>query len=1267
MLNLIKIPLFLNPNLLKKQAAYFFCAIKLRFILFNIIIMKLKILLLLLMLSSFSWSQITEGFESGMPTAYTGTTSYVLGSGTWAGQANGVIRGTTGVKSGLYSCQLRSQTGAMIVMPNVTTGVGTVTFWGSASTSAGSVQVNYSTDGGLTWTAASGSPFSLTTGAPVLKTATINDSSPNILVQFYRTAVTVYIDDVSTTVYTNSEMNVQGNATSITDGDGIPTTTDNTDFGLVSVGSSLNKPFVIQNTGSGALNLTGGSPYVTISGANAADFAVTVIPVTPVAATSGSTTFEITFTPTAGGLRSATLSIANNDSNENPYNFSIQGTGTTCTSAVITSVYPLSGPEGTVVTINASSGNLTGATAKIGGITATVLSSSTTQLMIVVPAGASSGGIVITDGQPCGVSTAFTFIEKSLTSCEGSSGVYTDLIISEVYDAQAGSGGVIELYNGTAAPIDMTAGLYKLRRYANFTDTGAPAVEVALTGTIAVGQVILIRADGTVTCAAQVGTPYGTLGSGFNADDRIDLTKGAGNTVIDQVKTRNNVGFSMIRVSLTGPTNAFVDTDWNSSDTESCANLGIFDSTPPTPPSISVQPSVSLVCTSSTAALSIIAAQGFPGGNPLAHNWFALAPNTTTWIDLVASPLANHSGANAPVLNISSTASYDGYQYYCQVRENLATCYLASIAVRISNGSLTWNGTDWRDVNNVVGTPSLTKPAIIAASYNTTLHGSFNACSLVVKSPFNTTIEADTYINIQNNLTVEGTFDIKDKGALTQIDDAGINTGNITMDRSSSSPIVKLDYIYWSSPIKNFNVSNISPNTQAGFMFKWDPIQANPNGGEGYWISATGDSMIPGKGYIVRGPNNFIAPQVFSMQFANNTSDYGKPNNGIITPTISRGFMTTATLGTYTSANGVPFSEIDDNWNLVGNPYPSAISAYEFLKYNALDFPIIDGFVKIWTHGSPPVLPDNHFYASYQYNYDKDDFIVYNGTSTLSGPLGFNGYIAAGQGFIVSMNEGNRLDSTLTFNNNMRVKGVNNNTQFFRQTNPMTTADSNRSRIWIDLVNATGNSDRTVIGYVPNATFEKDVMFDAFIRLDGSQSIYSLIGDQTMCIQGRPADFDVNDRVSLGVVLPAVAQYTIAIGALDGLFEGNQSIYLEDKFLNIIHDLKQAPYVFTSTAIGQIDDRFVLRYKNQLLGNDDFESINNSIIVVSNENEITIKSMLDNISHVTIYDVLGRTLYQSKEVNNPTVSINSLMKNQQALLVKVKLINGQIITKKIIF
>ena len=75
---------------------------------------------------------------------------------------------------------------------------------------------------------------------------------------------------------------------------------------------------------------------VSITGGQSADFSVTSQPATTVSP-SGSATFTIQFIPSAVGTRSTTVSIANDDSDENPYNFSIQGTGTT-TPALTTSV-----------------------------------------------------------------------------------------------------------------------------------------------------------------------------------------------------------------------------------------------------------------------------------------------------------------------------------------------------------------------------------------------------------------------------------------------------------------------------------------------------------------------------------------------------------------------------------------------------------------------------------------------------------------------------------------------------------------------------------------------------------------------------------------------------------------------------------------------------------------------------------------------------------------------------------------------------------------
>ena len=124
------------------------------------------------------------------------------------------------------------------------------------------------------------------------------------------------------------EINLQGNSVTITDGDATPSETDDTDFGSRSVASgSTTKTFTIQNTGTAALSLTGDAPYVALSGAHAGDFSVTSAPASSIAA-GGSTTFDITFDPSWTGVRSAELSIANDDSNENPYNFNIEGTGT---------------------------------------------------------------------------------------------------------------------------------------------------------------------------------------------------------------------------------------------------------------------------------------------------------------------------------------------------------------------------------------------------------------------------------------------------------------------------------------------------------------------------------------------------------------------------------------------------------------------------------------------------------------------------------------------------------------------------------------------------------------------------------------------------------------------------------------------------------------------------------------------------------------------------------------------------------------------------
>jgi hypothetical protein len=92
-------------------------------------------------------------------------------------------------------------------------------------------------------------------------------------------------------------------------------------FGTVKVGKSGKaKSFTIKNTGTA--NLTGLA--VARKGTHAKDFIVTA-PLKTTLAPGASTTFKVTFKPTAAGARKATLQIKSNDANENPFDIPVTG------------------------------------------------------------------------------------------------------------------------------------------------------------------------------------------------------------------------------------------------------------------------------------------------------------------------------------------------------------------------------------------------------------------------------------------------------------------------------------------------------------------------------------------------------------------------------------------------------------------------------------------------------------------------------------------------------------------------------------------------------------------------------------------------------------------------------------------------------------------------------------------------------------------------------------------------------------------------------
>jgi len=671
-----------------------------------------------------------------------------------------------------------------------------------------------------------------------------------------------------------------------------------------------------------------------------------------------------------------------------------------------------------------------------------------------------------------------------------------------------------------------------------------------------------------------------------------------------------------------------------------------------------------------TATQAVVA----PGRNGLDADWTVTneawrfvpsGPSITSIQWFEGSGTSGPMIGNTDVINVCPTATttYTAQVTYTLCNGNTIVENDETVVTVI--GDKTWNGSidsDWNKNNNwtPVGIPNSSDcvlipitpndPIISGTNYNG-LGGTLrilNGATLTVNS--NNSITITDWVNVQPT----GTFDIQNNSSLVQINNT-TNIGNIIYRRNAN--IRRLDYVYWSSPVAGFNVNNISAPIAPGPIYSWNTTLANPNGGQGNWVGAAGSTMQPAIGYIVRGPNSFgSTPAILNGSFI------GVPNNGQITIPISRGSDTNTAL--HFGLNGTQITNFSDNNNLVGNPYPSAIRASQFLFNNNTK---IEGNVKLWTHGTLPATINSPFYDTFVYNYTAGDYYTYNFTGVTCCPAASADlFIGAGQGFFIQMKDGSPASDNVTFTNSLRSPNYD-NSLFYRTSNiavsdsPLTSLE--RNRMWFDIVNSNGINDRTLVGYIEGATMDRDSFFDCNTAVLGSMTVYSILNEERLSIQGRSLPFDVNDIVPMGVHIPESGTYTFALAAVDGLFE-TQTIYLKDKFLNITHNIKTNPYTFSSEQ-GSFDNRFEIVYLNETLSNPDF-SLENEIRVVTNE-FVNVYSTVEPIESIIVYNVLGQKLKEYNNVNANSFKLTSLQKNNTTLLLKIKLQNELIKIEKVIY
>ncbi|MBS7786512.1 fibronectin type III domain-containing protein [Flavobacterium sp. CYK-55] len=583
--------------------------------------------------------------------------------------------------------------------------------------------------------------------------------------------------------------------------------------------------------------------------------------------------------------------------------------------------------------------------------------------------------------------------------------------------------------------------------------------------------------------------------------------------------------------------------------------------------------------------------------------------------------------------------------------------------------SKTWNGssgTNWNIAANWTpnGVPTSSDCVVIPSSANAPIISGTSyqayAYSLTVQNGGILTINSTNYITVTNAVTVNtgGQFLIKNGASLIQTNNVA-NSGIVNIERITQ-PMYRFDYTYWGCPVtfaSNYTLGMLSPNTLSDKFFSWIPTTGANQFGT-WQFESTATIMNPIKGYIVRAPQTFsFTPDVKVPYTAN---FIGTPNNGNISCPIYHGTLV---------------GNNNDKYNLLGNPYPSAVDAQAFLTDPA-NAAVIDGTIYFWTHNSgPSTTYVDPFYGDYVINYNGSDYASWNslgpvgsrGSAATTGGSAPNGYIASGQGFFTRSTGTAPSGNPVVFKNTMRSSI---NSQFFKSASILsgerqlrTNDNSEKHRIWLNLISNGGVFNQILVGYVEGASIGWDRTYDGVRFIDQSSStFYSIIPEQNLVIQGRPLPFDQTDQIALGFKTTVADNFAIRLDQFDGLFD-NQDIFIEDKLLGIIHNLKLSPYAFSS-VIGTFDNRFVLRFTNAAL------SINSNVahnIFAKIQNKTIEISASDAFSNVEVYDMTGKLVARYS-----TTAILDTKMNEPFLfsdgyyLAKIYFKNGTIAAKKLI-
>ncbi|TDY13760.1 GEVED domain-containing protein [Meridianimaribacter flavus] len=525
--------------------------------------------------------------------------------------------------------------------------------------------------------------------------------------------------------------------------------------------------------------------------------------------------------------------------------------------------------------------------------------------------------------------------------------------------------------------------------------------------------------------------------------------------------------------------------------------------------------------------------------------------------------------------------------------------------------------------------------------------------------------DANTELEINNDqelyntwyLKLDGFIDLEGESQLTQNETSNLFVGaNGKLERDQQGTENKYTYNYWSSPVHSsvssipvdgtetytiedvmldgteasspeaitfiggYDGSNLSSPISIAEYWLWKFVN-NAEGEYSEWekiYSNTANKV--GEGYTMKGPGNGPETNDHNYVFS------GKPNNGTINLEIT-----------------------EDNDYLVGNPYPSAIDADEFLNDN----PSTNGTLYFWEHWGG----GSHILAQYQGGYGLYNFS--GGTPAISdqdvsqtgsGTKTPRQYIPVSQGFFVNAIS----DGNIIFENDQRIfvkEGASNtNSWFFRNSQSLETnsvdfvSQDIRSKYRIGVITPNNYKRQLLLTEDENATLGVDWGYDGNLIETNLEDAFWVIDNNQFVIQGVDS---INETSVFPISVKANNEGVVEF-KIDGLenVEEEVNIYLKD--FDAYHNLEESNYITTVTQ-GITTNRFEIVFSNvvlstgeDLLGNDIniyYDLSLKSLVILNNKNKL--------VQTVKVINMLGQHVM--------TLDVNS---NSNKLSVPISITSG---------